>query len=171
MTTFILTILSRTPLWVWALLAGLVTLGLNQARDHVLSRSRVLLQPVGLGLLSIWGATSAFGLHPHVQGLWLAGAALGFALNGPLRLPRQVQALPDGRFAISGSWAPLVLILAIFVLRYLGSASLAMVPELAQLPAFAATASLLYGLPSGLLAARAQRVLAQGRAAPLLATA
>lgn len=171
MTTFILTVLSHTPVWVWALLAGLVALGLNQSRDHVLSRGRVLLQPIALSMLSIFSATSAFGLHAHVQPLWLAGMALGFALNRPLMLPRQVQALPDGRFAIGGSWAPLLLILAIFVLRYVGSASLAVVPELAQVPAFAAIASLLYGLPSGLLAARAQRCLAQAQALPRLATA
>lgn len=128
MITLIFAVLSRTPLWVWALLAALVALGLLQARDHVLPRARVLIQPLALGALSRYGAASAFGLHALPLGGWLAGLALGAALNQPLRLPRQVQALPDGRFRVGGSWAPLGLLMVIFWLRYSVAVALAMVP-------------------------------------------
>lgn len=165
MITYLLTVLSHTPLWVWALLAALVALGLLQARDHVLPRARVLAQPLALGALSLVGAAGAFGLHALPLGGWLAGLALGAALNQPLRLPRQVQALPDGRFAVGGSWAPLGLLMLIFWLRYTLAVALAMVPALAGQPGFVAAACLVYGTASGLFGARAWRVL-QHRPAP-----
>lgn len=169
--SLILLIITRTPIWVWALLAALVALGLHQARDHQLTRSRALVQPIALGLLSFFGASSAFGWHATVQPMWLAGFAIGIALSRHLMPPLRVQALAGGRFAIGGSWAPLVLIVAIFMLRYVGSVSLAIVPQLADLPLFAAGASALYGLPSGLLAARARRLLQAGRPALALQAA
>ena len=165
MSTFLYTVVTHTPIWVWCLLAGLVVLGLRQSRDQVLSLRRVLLLPAVMGSWAFFSATQAFGWHLPTAAAWLAGLGLGYALNRWLMLPRRVQALADGRFAIAGSWAPLVLILTIFMVRYAVSASLAVVPELATLPTFAAVACALYGLPSGLLAARAQQVL-QARAQP-----
>lgn len=159
MTTFISTILTHTPLWVWGLLAGLVALGLRQSRDQVLTLRRVLLLPASMGAWAFFSAGQAFGWRPATVAAWLAGAALGCAANRWLMLPRRVQALPDGRYAVGGSWAPLVLFITIFMVRYAVAAALAVVPELATLPAFAAAACALYGLPSGLLVARARRVL------------
>lgn len=163
MSTFLYTIVTHTPIWVWCLLAGLVALGLRQSRDQVLSLHRVLLLPAAMGAWAFFSATQAFGWHPATVAAWLTGLGLGYALNRWLMLPRRVQALADGRFAIAGSWAPLVLFLTIFITRYAVAASLAVVPELAMLPAFAGAACVFYGLPSGLLAARARRVL-QARA-------
>lgn len=171
MSFFLYNVVTHTPIWVWGLLTMLVALGLMQSRDHVVSRTRALIQPVALGALSFFGTASAFGWHATVQPVWVFGLALGFMLNQRLMLPRRVTALPDGRFAIGGSWTPLVLILAIFMLRYIGSASMAIVPQLAEVPLFAAVASALYGLPSGLLAARAHRLLQAGRPATALQTA
>lgn len=159
MGTFLITVVTHTPLWVWGLLAGLVALGLRQSRDQVLTPRRVLLLPAALGGWAFFSATQAFGWHLATVAAWLVGLGLGYALNRWLMLPRRVQALADGRFAIAGSWAPLVLFLTIFMLRYAVSASLAVVPDLATLPTFAAVACAFYGLPCGLLAARAQRVL------------
>ena len=165
MITLIFTVLSHTPLWVWALLAALVALGLLQARDHVLTRARVLAQPLALGALSLYGVSGVFGLHTLPLGGWLAGLALGAALARPLHLPGRVQALPDGRFSVGGSWAPLGLLMLIFWLRYAVAVALAMVPALAGQRGFVLAASLLYGLASGLFGARAWRVL-QHRPAP-----
>ena len=162
MLSFVSQVLQRTPVWVWAILAGLIALGLMQARDHVLNRPRVLIQPLALGGLSIYGVLGAFGpLAVPVAG-WLLGLALGALLNQPLRLPRQVQALSGGRWAIGGSWVPMALLMGIFCLRYVIAASLAMHPALAAEPLFAAAASALYGAVTGLFAARAWRVLKQG---------
>jgi hypothetical protein len=168
MSLFILNVLTHTPPWVWILLTVLIALGLRQARDHSVTVQRVLLQPLILGTLSLAAASSSFGLHWSVQPAWLLGAALGWALNRRLGLPRRVQPLDGGRYLIGGSWAPMLTILSIFVLRYTAGAALAIVPTLATEPGFAAAASLLYGLPVGLIAARAAHVLGAGRQQPAL---
>lgn len=169
MALFLTTVISRTPLWVWAILAALLALGLHQARDHVLSRSRLLLQPLVLGGLSAMAAVGAFGPHPLTAAAWLLGAAAGVLLNQWLGLPRQVQALPDGRFAIGGSWAPLALLMLVFWLRYTLALALAMQPLLRTDAGFALPACAAYGLAVGLFGARAARVLRHGRAARLAA--
>jgi len=157
--SFIVTVLSRTPVWVWALLALLVALGARQLSTQVVSRTRVAALPVALGMLSLWGAGSSFGVRPQVLGPWLLGVGAGLMLNRPLRLPRRVRALPDGRFEIGGSVVPLALMMAVFSTRYAVNVALAVAPGLATEPSFAAAAGLLYGLPFGLLAARAAQVL------------
>lgn len=170
MSTFLIALLSRTPFWVWIVLAVLVAFGLRQARDHVVTRRRAVVQPLALGLFSLWGAASAFGLHAAVEGPWLLGLLMGLAANQLAALPRRVQALPGGRFAIGGSWLPMVLLLGVFFMRYAVNVSIAVVPALSAHAGFAAVASLLYGLPAGLLAARAMRILASAApAAPMQA--
>lgn len=169
MSTFLLTVLSRTPPWVWAILAALIAVGLLQARDQTVSRPRLLALPTIMALLSLYSATAAFGAHAGVVAAWAAGAAAGLALNQRLALPRTVQALPDGRWAIAGSWAPLGLLMLIFWMRYLVAASLAVLPTLATHGAFATGCSALYGMAAGLLAARALRVL-RHRAGPAAAS-
>jgi hypothetical protein len=173
MSTFALTVFSHTPRWVWAILAALVALGLMQSRDHVVSRARLIAQPLALGALSLVSIASAFGLHALPLAGWATGLALGLALNRPLGLPRQVKALAGERWAIGGSWAPLALLMLIFWLRYAVGASLALSPGLVHTGLFVLAASLLYGSASGLFAARALRVLRvlQRRAQPALTTA
>ena len=90
---------------------------------------------------------------------WVAGAVLGFGLNQLWQLPRQVQALPDGRFRLGGSVVPLVLFMAIFLMRYVLAVALNIEPELAHAPTLVLPACLLMGLSIGLLAARAWHVL------------
>lgn len=152
-------ILSHTPLWVWALLAALVALGLKQARDHVISRTGLLVLPLVLGLLSITAVGRAFGPHAAVLASWALGLAGGAAVFTLLRAPLRAEALSARRFRIGGSWLPMVLLLAVFTLRYVVSAALAVQPTLAQASGFALGASLLYGLFVGLFAGRAWRVL------------
>lgn len=171
MTRFILTVITETPLWVWGLLAALIALGLRQSRDQVVAKPWLLIRPVAIGSLSLLGATSTFGLHLAVQPMWLLGVAAGLAISRSLRLPHRLQPLQDGRFAISGSWAPLALMMSIFALRYVSSAALAIEPLLAGESAFAAVASALYGLPAGLVAARALQVLGAARPTPRVLSA
>ena len=159
MTHFLITVFSNTPLWVWAILVALLALGFKQTRAHVVGRTRVLVQPLVLGTLSVLAATSAFGLQPNTAIGWLLGAVAGVLLNRLLGLPRQVQALPGGRFAIGGSWVTMVLLMAIFWLRYAVAVSLAMAPALRANTLFALAACALYGLASGVFGARAWQVL------------
>lgn len=162
MTPSIAQILTHTPAMAWAILAGLVVLGLLQTRDLVVSRPRVLMLPVAMSALSLHGTLKAFAAAAGgllVLPAWATGFALGWAANRVLRWPGRVQALGHGRWRVSGSWAPLALMLAIFCLRYAVAVALALQPALGTDLGFAAGCALLYGAASGLLAARAHRVL------------
>lgn len=159
MSTFLYTVVTHTPIWVWLLLKALVVVGLLQTRNRTVSSFQVLAMPVGLGAWSLVSAGQAFGWRASTFLVWAMAFGLGLVLQRWLMPRQRVQALANDRYAVAGSWAPLVLILAIFLIRYAVSASLAVVPELATLTSFTAAACLLYGLPSGLLAARAREVM------------
>ena len=163
MTSLLLTVFTRTPPWVWLILAGLVALGLMQARDHTVTVSRLLAQPLVLGVLSLQSALGAFGLQAWTLIGWPLGVAAGVLLNRWLGLPRQVQVQADGRFRTGGSWAPMLLLMLVFWLRYAIVVALAMTPALGRQPAFMVLGCAAFGLASGLFGARAWRVLRLGR--------
>jgi hypothetical protein len=167
----VIEIIRRTPPWVWAILATLIVVGLLQLRDRLVSRKRLMLAPIALGLYSLSGAASMFGARPEVIGAWLAGLALAVAANRVLRWPRDAR--PDGRgnFVVPGSAWPLALMIAIFALRYVGNVTLAFHHEWAADAAFSLGMALAYGTLSGLFSARALRILGSARASPALGIA
>jgi hypothetical protein len=154
-------ILSHTPHWVWAILAAITALGFMQWREHRVSRGRLLVAPIGLGVFSLWGAASAFGAAAVPA--WLSGMALAMLANRALRWPRQIDVGADGRFVLAGSPWPLLLMWALFALRYAAAVTMALQPGLAHSGWMMASLTTLYGALSGLFAARAWRVLQSAR--------
>ena len=155
-------ILRNTPLWVWALLAALVALGLSQARARTVGPAPIVLMPLAMTVLSIWGTLSAFGhslQFGSVQLAWIAGASISLAAVAPVRPPAGVRYdASTGRFHLPGSWVPLLLILAVFAVRYAVNVELAIQPALAQDDTFTRVTSAIYGLFSGIFIGRAVRV-------------
>ena len=157
------TIVANTPVWVWGLLAGLVALGLSQWRGRRASLTRVTVMPVMMTAFSVYGVVSAFGAAgqlPVVVGLWAVGAALTLALAG--RLPAAAGSRYDAatrQFELPGSAVPLMLILGIFFTKYLVGVELSLQASQAQTLSFAAPISLLYGVFSGVFAARTLALL------------
>lgn len=153
-------IITRAPLWVWPLLVALVVLGLSQTRQRQVSLARVTILPVAMAGFSVWGTVSSFGATPAVIGLWSAAMlTVLFILfqGGPPR-----QATYDAatrRFNLPGSWVPMLLILGIFLTRFSVGAALAVQPVLKYEVPFILTATLVYGIFSGLFAGRAARLL------------
>jgi hypothetical protein len=173
MTHLLLAILSGTPLWVWGTLALIVAIGLRQARTRDIPAQRVVAVPVLLAGYSLWGASAAFAQAGSalLLGAWLAGAAAGWSANRVLDLPRRVQANADGSFRIEGSYAPLVLMLCVFLARYANGITLAMKPELAREAWYVCAATLVFAAPAGLFAARSRKVWRSRRGAGGLAAA
>ena len=68
----LLQILIHTPLWVWALLAALLALGLWQRRERRVRRGQLLALPVALLALSLWSMAPGFVAQPVAAVLWLA---------------------------------------------------------------------------------------------------
>src|SRR5437868_3167113 len=130
------TILRSTPNWVWGLLAGLVWLGVSQARDREASLLRVSIMPVVMTAFSLFGMVSAFGKSPmfgYAMMMWMLAAAATFAVVGTRDAPQGTEYHAATRtFFLPGSWAPLALILAIFLTRYVVNVDLAMQPTLAR---------------------------------------
>lgn len=163
-----LEIVRRTPSWVWGLLAALLALGWSATRPRDVAVGRLVAMPLAMVGLALWGVASAFGASgalPSLLTLWVACAGAVLALG--LRMPPPAGSTFDAgtrRLHLPGSWLPLALIAAVFGLKYLIGVQLALEPALARNVGFAFAVTALYGLLSGLFAARGLRVLRLVRA-------
>lgn len=165
-------VLKNTPTWVWGLFGVLLALGLSQLRTRSVSALRMALMPAAMTGLSLWGTVSAFGGSPLFGGVvlvWLAAAAAMLGLLARQSPPAGTAYDAARRsFTVPGSWLPLALILAIFLTKYVVGVDLTMQPQLARDSQYALITGALYGLFSGIFAARAARLwrLAMRHAAP-----
>lgn len=146
----VIEILLHTPVWVWAVFAGLAALGFAQTRDRETSRARVTLLPLVFVGLSFAGV-----LRPGAAGgTALAAWGLGFA--AVLLFARRALAVRGARWSsdtarlhVPGSWVPLGLILGLFVLRYCMGVLGSIRPEIAQTLALSLGSQCVYGLFAG----------------------
>lgn len=153
-------ILRRTPGWVWLMLAALLTLGLAQLRTRTVSRARLFVVPIVLLALGLSATATAF--HPAAPALaaWALALAAGAMLGR--RLPPPAGARWDAggrRLRLPGSAAPLLLILAVFTLRYGAGVALALHPAWREAPAVALPLAAVYGAIAGLLLGRTLALL------------
>lgn len=156
----ILSILRRTPGWVWGLLAGLLALGASQLRDRTASLVRVSLLPVGMTVFSIWGTFTALGsssLLADAIATWLIAAGVAFAPLAPGRANAQFDPV-QRTYSLPGSVVPLLLIVGIFLVKYVVGVELAMAPRLVQDAQYALTVAALYGAFTGIFVGRAARL-------------
>ncbi len=149
-------ILAHTPAWVFGLLLGLIVLGLQQARNRQVKLWLAYLLPVGMVILSLIGVTSNFGVQLVTISLWMAGlcavALLGYHLL-PVKNLRYVA--ESNRFYIPGSWIPLLVILAIFLTKYVVAVLYALGNPITVHAAFMPVLCVVYGGFSGYFVARA----------------
>ena len=156
-------IVQRTPGWVWGLLAALLALGLSQLKDRQVGLRRVAVMPIAWLGFAMYGMYSAFGNSGQLATVavaWLVAAAGVAAML--LKLPSS----PGTRFeatsqtfVVPGSGVPLLMILGIFMTKYIVGIELAMNPALARDAGFALRIALLYGAFNGVFTAQALRLL------------
>jgi|JI7StandDraft_1071085.scaffolds.fasta_scaffold192695_2 hypothetical protein len=149
-------ILSRTPTWVWALLAGLLALGLAQWRERRVTQAQLFILPGVLLALGLWSTAQSSTMPALALLVWAKAALVTTTLAR--RLPPQPGVRWDAaaqRLVLPGSVLPLVVILAVFSLRYAGGVALAMHPVWRADPAVALPMAAAYGAISGLLLGRA----------------
>lgn len=155
-------VLKSTPPWVWGLLAALTALGLSQARTRSASLARITFMPVAMIALSLWGTASAFGSSPQFGSVvlaWLAAAAAALAIVAPFAPPPGTRYDATTRtFTLPGSWIPMLLILGIFLTKYIVGVELAMQPALAHDGSYTLAVGTVYGVFSGLFAGRGARL-------------
>jgi hypothetical protein len=148
---FILTILRHTPIWVWVLLAFLISRGIAAMRPREVSPSRILIIPV---VFLVWGLSGMFGadslatkLALFAGGL-LVGLAAGLGLAALLPAPRLSRT--TGLLAMPGSPVPLILIGLAFTIKYVGAVALALNSDIAVHAEIAAALAAVGGLFAGL---------------------
>lgn len=151
-----LTIVQRTPLWVWGLLAGLVVMALSQWRDRHIGLRRAVLPALGLAgfsIISLAGDLRQTAWMGPALALWLVAVG-SVLLIGAGRPPRSGTRYDPAtrRFFLPGTGVTLLTVLAIFSLKYGVGVELAMQPELRHSAAFTFTLAALYGAINGLFA-------------------
>jgi hypothetical protein len=124
-----LAIVQHTPLWVFALFAVLVVLGVQSLRRRTVPVWRLVLLPVtfiGWGLITLAGRSVE---APALLVDWLVAAAVGLAI-GWMTTRLDTMTVHPGRRVVDvpGSVMPLVRNLVIFAVKYGLSAAEAIAP-------------------------------------------
>lgn len=162
--TMIGQILRHTPLWVWALLAALLALGASQLRARRVSRARLLLLPAVLTALGLLSTATSFRPPAAALAAWALAFAAAAAFGQRLPLPRGARWDARSRsLQLPGSALPLLLIVAIFTLRYAGGVSLALHPQWSASLAAALPMAAAYGAIAGTFTGRALGLLRAAR--------
>jgi hypothetical protein len=156
-------ILQHIPVWVFALLIGLIALGLLQTRTRQVRARRLLGINIALTIFTLVGVTQQWQPTP-----WLALALVNWAAACLLVSWALSQgAAPDGasydpatqHFTVPGSWLPLALFMAIFACKFVVGMINATAPGSLHSVQAAIGISALYGLFSGVLNGRSWRLL------------
>lgn len=166
----ILSILEHTPVWVWVTFCAVIALGSAQIRTREVSSLRATVLPVVMIALSLSGVLGAFSQVPLALGAWVVGLGVSLKLAGRVLAVRGASwSAETRRFRVPGSFVPLMLILAVFVTKYVAGVMLAINPALAVNTSVAIVLSLVYGAFAGLFWARARslRTLIHGSGAAL----
>lgn len=143
-------IIKHTPPWVFALFVVLLGLGWYQGRARTVRRSRMVVFPMVMILLSCYGVISAFGRSPLGIGCWLLGVVTAVVLALQLApILKAAISMENGLVFIPGSRLPMALIMTLFVTKYAVGVCLARQLPIISLPTFVGSVSFVYGLLGG----------------------
>jgi hypothetical protein len=149
-------ILKRTPAWVFILFFVLLVYGHSQSKNRTVSRPRIAVLPAAMIVLSFYGVLSAFGIAPVGLASWGIGVGVSVWLGLVLAVPRGVTYSNETQsFFVPGSWLPLILMMAIFFIKYAVGVILARQLPIANTLIFSGSVSFLYGFFGGLFLSRA----------------
>ncbi|WP_151632251.1 DUF6622 family protein [Noviherbaspirillum aerium] len=153
--------LINTPVWVWALLAFLIVRGVMSGIGRETGIRKLFIMPLAMLALSIHGMAASFGADPFAAPAWLAATVAGTALAWALFSLDSVSVYPErGTVFQQGSWMPLMLMLAIFFVKYAVNVILHVAPQARQDGGFVIAVCVLYGLFNGIFIGRLLRILA-----------
>lgn len=149
-------IIRFTPLWVWALLAGLLLLGWQQSRPRNVSRLQLALLPLIMLALGLSSVMAGFARVPASLVAWLSCSGLAWLAAQRWLTPAEAHwQASTSRLALPASWLPMALILAIFMLKYSLGVYTAMHPLAAAQTPFVTAVAGFSGALSGLFLGRA----------------
>jgi hypothetical protein len=162
-----LQILTNTPVWVWALLALLLFIGIRALRPATAPLWRMALLP---SVFFVWGLSSLYQLHGlRYERLlpWVAALACGTVIGLLMAGTQPIQA-DKTRHLVRTAGGPmtLVLILLIFATKYEFGYLHATRPDLFAEPRLWLTEIAVSGVISGMFIGRFAGLLRQYRTAP-----
>jgi hypothetical protein len=152
-------IFSHTPLFVWAILAFLVYRGVIALRTREVPMNKLYIIPVVMLALSLVDIAGKFGLDGMPFATWIVTAAATLALLVRFSAARVTPASTPGNVVVRGSVWPLVLMMAIFVTKYITSVAVAIQPALRLDARFSMVVCALFGIFSGYFLGRLARDL------------
>jgi hypothetical protein len=145
------------PLWPFAILAGLVVLGIRQSRDRIVEPGAMARMALAMLVFSLYGVTAAFGVEPLPLLAWALGFAASMVLGAPVLAPRGL-AREGNAVRLPGSWLPLGLMVGIFVAKFALGFATGVGAHVVHEAWFIAVVSAILGMFSGAFAARAMAV-------------
>jgi len=152
-------IISHTPTWVFALFIGLVALGYRQSKDRMISKNTLVILPIVMVALAINGELRTFNLQLSALFTWFLAAAVSYGLVKQF-IAIQARYIEEQQlFVLKGSWLPLMLMMGIFLTKYIVGTLLATEAKIITTTEFMVIVSVLYGAFSGIFIARAHKIL------------
>lgn len=139
----------HTPIFVWGILAFLVYRGVLASRDREMSTGRMLIIPAVMLALSLQSISTQFGVASVAMLAWASTAGLVTLLCRALGAGRASPGTLPGTVRLRGSWAPLALMMTIFVIKYVLAVVLALHPAMAARLFFVVPVCVLLGLCNG----------------------
>lgn len=164
--TLLQQLLLQTPIWVWVLLAFLISRGIAAMRPGRNSLRKLAIVPALFSVWGIWSISHRYGGSPLVWSEWLAGICAGAALGWLLlrRATLTVEA-STGKLWRSADYSLLPLLLITFAIKYGFETALAVTPTLSANAGFSAAYLLLSGGFTGIFIGKYCRYLAAFRRA------
>lgn len=156
----IVQILTHTPIWVWLMLVALCALGWKQTRTRQLSLKRILTLPLVMLVLTISSLSNSSGAHGAVLTIWFLSMMCTAFFIRSLHLPAGHAYDVQGRlFTVPGSLIPLLMILGIFVTKYVAAVMIAMQADMAHHSWFTPSCAALFGVMNGGFFGRTLRLI------------
>jgi hypothetical protein len=111
---------SHIPVWVHGVLALLLTLGVFLSRPRAVHPIAPSLIAAGFVMYSLYGIVGSFGSSPVNILSWVAGMFVSVFVVRPYFGPNGMTRVPgSSKVLIPGSWLPLVLIMGIFLTKFI----------------------------------------------------
>lgn len=153
----LLQILTRTPVYVWVILALLVVRGVVASADRDMAFGKLLIIPLVMPLLSLQDISTRFDGGGVRFAFWAMAALLTTALVWKISPARLSTGTQPGKVLVRGSWVPLAAMMAVFVTKYVVIVMLAINPHLRTDTLFIAEACGLFGIFNGIFFGRLMR--------------
>lgn len=152
-------IFTHTPLYVWAILAFLIVRGVIALRTREVAMNKLFIIPIVMAVLSLVDVAAKFGLGGLGFAVWAATALVMVVLLATFGGARVAPTGMPGRVTVRGSAFPLVLMMAIFVTKYVSSVAVVVMPQLRTDAGFTTGVCALFGVFTGYFVGRLVRDL------------